>query len=113
MDLENVICIITKNLVNVAMRSDAWFYNIFMELYNKNILKYDDKILVTSGRFMIFHIEGYSIAYPIRAGGSIFIGFLLLFLFISLPKKVPGLNKSDKSTSFLSNLPPSKDAFQD
>ena len=59
MDLENVICIITKNLVNVAMRSDAWFYNIFMYLYNKNILKYA-QILVTSGRFMIFHIEGHS-----------------------------------------------------
>ena len=59
LDLENVICIITKNLVNVAMRSDAWFYNIFMYLYNKNILKYA-KILITSGRFMIFHIEGYS-----------------------------------------------------
>ena len=59
LDLENVICIITKNLVNVAMCSDAWFYNIFMYLYNKNILKYA-QILVTSGRFMIFHIEGYS-----------------------------------------------------
>ena len=44
------------------MRSDAWFYNIFMYLYNKNILKYA-QILVTSGRFMIFHIEGYSRIY--------------------------------------------------
>ena len=29
-----------------------------MYLYNKNILEYAH-ILVTSGRFMIFHIEGY------------------------------------------------------
>ena len=64
MDLENVICIIIKNLVNVAMRSDAWFYIIFMYLYNKNVLKYA-QILVISGRFMIFHIEGHSNNYEI------------------------------------------------
>ena len=62
LDLENVIHIIIKNLVYVAMRTDAWFYNIFMYLYDKNILKYAH-ILVTRGRFMIFHIEGYSINY--------------------------------------------------
>ena len=60
--LRNLIYIITKNLVNVAMRSDAWFYIIFMYLYNKNVLKYA-QILVTSGRFMIFHIEGHSNIY--------------------------------------------------
>ena len=42
------------------MRTNAWFYNIFMYLYYKNILEYAH-ILVNSGRFMIFHIEGYSI----------------------------------------------------
>ena len=51
--------IITKNLVNVAMSTDAWFYSIFMYLYNKNNLEYA-QILVTSGRFMIFLIEGHS-----------------------------------------------------
>ena len=30
----------TKNLVNVAMRTAEAFYNIFMYLYDKNILKY-------------------------------------------------------------------------
>ena len=30
-----------------------------MPLYNKNILKYA-QILVTSGKFMIYHIEGHS-----------------------------------------------------
>ena len=44
------------------MRTDARFYNISMYLYNKNILEYS-KILVTSGRFIIFHIEGYSNKY--------------------------------------------------
>ena len=64
MDLEIVICIITKNLVNVAMSTDAWFYNIFMYLYNENILEYA-QIMVTSGRFMILHIEGHSSIYVI------------------------------------------------
>ena len=64
MDLENVICIITKNLVNIAMRSDEWFYNIFIYLYNKDIIKYA-QILVTSARFMIYHIEGHSTIYTI------------------------------------------------
>ena len=35
------------------------FTIIFLHLYNKNILEYA-QILVTSGRFMIFHIEGHS-----------------------------------------------------
>ena len=35
------------------------FYNIFMYLNNKNILQYA-QILGTSGRFIIFHIEGHS-----------------------------------------------------
>ena len=36
-----------KNCVNVSMRTDAWFNNIFMYLYNRNILEYA-QILVTS-----------------------------------------------------------------
>ena len=64
MDLENVICIITKNLVNVAMRSDAWFYNIFMYLYNKNILKYA-QIVETNSNSRIPDIEGHSSMYSI------------------------------------------------
>ena len=38
--------------------SDAWFNIIFMNLYNKNVLKYA-QILVTSGKFM-YYIEGHS-----------------------------------------------------
>ena len=45
-DLVNVIYIINKNLVNVAITRNAWVYNIFMYLYNKNTLKYT-QILVT------------------------------------------------------------------
>ena len=44
------------------MRTDAWFYNIFMNLYDQNILE-SAQILVISGRFMIFQIEGYSKIY--------------------------------------------------
>ena len=47
-----------KNVVNVAMKTDAWFYNIFMFLYNKNIL--ESVQMVTNGRFTIFHIKGHS-----------------------------------------------------
>ena len=59
-NLENV----TKN-VNVAMRTDVRFCNIFMFLRNKNILEYA-QISVTSGRFMIFHIEGHSTVYSLQ-----------------------------------------------
>ena len=43
------------------MQTDAWFYNIYilMHLYNKDILEYA-QILVTSGTFMIYHIEVHS-----------------------------------------------------
>ena len=40
MDLENFICNFETKLVNVAMRTAEAFYNIFMYLYNKNILEY-------------------------------------------------------------------------
>ena len=36
--MKNVISLFAKNLVNVAMRTAEAFYNIFMYLYNKNIL---------------------------------------------------------------------------
>ena len=39
-DLENVIWIFTSNIGNVAMRMEEAFYNIFIYLYNKNILEY-------------------------------------------------------------------------
>ena len=60
-NLENV----TNNLVNVAMRTDVRFCDIFMFLRNKNILEYA-QISVTSGRFMIFHIEGHSTVYSLQ-----------------------------------------------
>ena len=41
------------------MSNDARSYNVFIYLYNKNTIEYA-KYFVTSGRFMIFHIEGYS-----------------------------------------------------
>ena len=62
MDLENVIYIIAKNLVNVAMRTDAWFYNIFMYLNNKNILEYA-QIVVTRPNSRILNIDGHSSVY--------------------------------------------------
>ena len=37
-------------------------FTIFLCMYNKFFFKYA-QILVTSGRFMIFHIEGHSIIY--------------------------------------------------
>ena len=63
MDLEKVIYIFTKNSCNVAKRTDARFY-----LYNENILEYA-QVLVTSGRFMIFHIEGHSNMYVGKGRG--------------------------------------------
>ena len=58
MDLENFICNFETKLVNVAMRTTEAFYNIFMYLYNKNILEYgkiawngtESKIPDTEGR---------------------------------------------------------------
>ena len=37
---ENFICNFETKLVNVSMRTAEAFYNIFMYLYNKNILEY-------------------------------------------------------------------------
>ena len=44
------------------MRSDAWFYNIFMYLYNKNVLEYAE-IVVTDANSSILDIDGHSSIY--------------------------------------------------
>ena len=59
-NLENVISIFIKNLVNVAMRMEEAFYNISMYLYNKNVLEYA-QIARSGPKSMIRNIEGSSI----------------------------------------------------
>ena len=49
-----------KNLVNVAMRMDEAFYNLFMYLYNKNVLEYA-QIAWNGPKSMIRDNEGLSI----------------------------------------------------
>ena len=61
-NLENVISIFIKNLVNVAMRMDEAFYNLFMYLYNKNVLEYA-QIARSGPKSMIRNIEGSSTMY--------------------------------------------------
>ena len=66
MDLENFICNFETKLVNVAMKTAEAFYNIFMYLYNKNILKYG-QIARNGTESMIPDTEGRSNIYiPIR-----------------------------------------------
>ena len=60
MDQENFICNFETKLVNVAMRTAEAFYNIFMYLYNKNILKYG-QIVRNGTESMIPDTEGRSI----------------------------------------------------
>ena len=62
MDLENFICNFETKLVNVAMRTAEAFYNIFMNLYNKNILKYVE-IVGSKPKSLILNIEGRSRVY--------------------------------------------------
>ena len=57
--MKNVISLFAKNLVNVAMRTAEAFYNIFMYLYNKNILKYG-QIARNGTESMIPDTEGRS-----------------------------------------------------
>ena len=57
--MKNVISLFAKNLVNVAMRTAEAFYNIFMYLYNKNILKYG-RIARNGTESMIPDTEGRS-----------------------------------------------------
>ena len=57
--MKNVISLFAKNLVSVAMRTAEAFYNIFMYLYNKNILKYG-QIVRNGTESMIPDNEGRS-----------------------------------------------------
>ena len=60
MCLENVTGIFVTNLVNVGKKLETKLQYFDIYLHNKNILEYA-LLLVHSGRFMIFHIEGSSI----------------------------------------------------
>ena len=64
MDLENFICNFETNFVNIAMRTAEAFYNIFMYLYNKNVLEYG-QIARNGTESMIPDTEGRSNAYTI------------------------------------------------
>ena len=59
MGLENVTSIFGINLVNVGKKLETKLQYFDIYLHNKNILEYAS-LLVRSGRFMIFHIEGPS-----------------------------------------------------
>ena len=61
-DLENFICIYTKNIVNVAMRMEEAFYTISTYLYNKNVLE-NAQIARNETESKITHIEGRSNIY--------------------------------------------------
>ena len=54
--------IFVTNLVNIGKKLESKLQYFDIYLHNKNILEYA-LLLVHSGRFMIFHIEGSSIAY--------------------------------------------------
>ena len=73
MDLENFICIFETKLVNVAMRTAEAFYNIFMYLYNKNILEYG-QIARNGTESMVPDTEGCSIGYPFLRSLCVFEG---------------------------------------
>ena len=53
-----------KNLDNVAMRIEEAFYNISMNLYNRNVLKYA-QISQSWPKSMIIDIEGHSNSYQL------------------------------------------------
>ena len=59
MDLENSICNFEMKFVNVAMRIAEAFYDIFMYLYDKNILEYGQ--IARNTEFKIPDTEGRSI----------------------------------------------------
>ena len=89
LDLENVIYNFIEKFVNVAMRTNAWFTNIFIYFYNKNILEYA-QFLVTSSRLMIFHIEGHSSAYESSVQKT------FLFIYFGALNKILFKNKASK-----------------
>ena len=62
MGLENVTSIFVTNLVNVGKKLETKLQYFDIYLHNKNILEYA-QIVVGTGRFVIFHIEGHSIVY--------------------------------------------------
>ena len=79
--MKNVISLFAKNLVNVAMRTAEAFYNIFMYLYNKNILKYG-QIARNGTESMIPDTEGRSTNYRIERKPPIVryeVSLLLIF----------------------------------
>ena len=63
--MKNVISLFTKNLVNVAKKTAEAFHNIFMYLYNKNIIEYA-QIARNGPKAMIIDIEGHSSFYPLH-----------------------------------------------
>ena len=67
MGLENVTSTFGINLVNVGKKLETKLQYFDIYLHNKNILEYG-LLLVGSGRFMIFHIEGRSRKYSPEQG---------------------------------------------
>ena len=80
--MKNVISLFAKNLVNVAMRTAEAFYNIFMYLYNKNILKYG-QIARNGMESMIPDTEGRSNGYAVCIIHYKLDGYSFLFLFMA------------------------------
>ena len=62
MCLENGTSTFVANLVNVGKKLETKLQYFDIYLHNENILEYA-LLLVRSGRFMIFHIEGRSNKY--------------------------------------------------
>ena len=56
---------VKKYPVNVAKKLKAKLHYFDLYFFNRNILKYA-KVLVSNGRFKIFHIEGHSINYVVK-----------------------------------------------
>ena len=87
--------ILQKKLVNVAMRTAEAFYNIFMYLYNKNILEYG-QIARNGMESMIPDTEGRSTVYGFYLENHYFLRVidilkyrLHVFQLVSLVKKLP------------------------
>ena len=64
LDLENVIYIFAYHFAKVGMKPEVPFYNIFMYLYNKNILEYAE-IVGSEPKSMILNIEGHANLYSV------------------------------------------------
>ena len=47
------------DLFNVVMRTVAWFYNVYLYIYDVNILEYAQTLAIC-GSFIVLHIEGHS-----------------------------------------------------